>query len=191
MKFIISSHQYLQINIDNLKIAESNQDYSNWSKSIDITYIDTKKNISLLFANHKARSFCYFLIDYEETQKLLRNEKQLSKSIVNDLGFEWNQFFKGNSKSNKAFNYHWMCNDHTEIKPYYNSWLYNDQDGNIIFEITPFYPWHNTTKKTNSEKISYREWIKHYKPIVKTIVPKEKFIQWITQAKNMKKIYNL
>ncbi|MBP9765470.1 hypothetical protein KBD08_04000 [Candidatus Babeliales bacterium] len=191
MKFIISSHQYLQVNTDDLQIVQSNQDYSNWSKSINVTYIDTKKNISLFFANHKARSFCYFFIEYEETQKLLQNEKGLSKNIVNDLGFEWNQFFKGDSKSNKAFKYHWMCNDHTEIRPYYNSWLYNDHDGNIIFEITPFYPWHNVTAKTNPEKIPYKEWIKSYISIVKIIIPKNKFKQWITYAKKMKKEYNL
>ena len=84
-----------------------------------------------------------------------------------------------------------MCNDHLQIRPYYNSWLYNDEQGNIIFEITPFYPWFYVTKKTNKEKVSYKEWIENYKPTIKTIIPHKNLKKWIIQAEHMKKEYNL
>ena len=87
--------------------------------------------------------------------------------------------------------YHFEGNTHKQIQPYFESWLYNNKEGNIIFEITPFYPWHNVTKKANPEKISYKKWIKDYKAVVKTIIPKENLKQWITQAEEVAKNYKL
>lgn len=191
MKFIISNYEYLEINLKDLKIAESDKDYSNWCKDIDIEYVNTKNYQRILFEYQDARSFCYFFLEYEKTKKLLNNTHQLDQSIIHDLGFEWNEFYIDNLKSNKCFDYHWLSNYHIGIRPYYNSWLYNDKDGNIIFETTPFYPWHNVNKRTQPDRIPYKEWIKSYKPIVKTIIPKENFKQWITQAEKMKKEYNL
>ena len=73
MKFIISFDEYLEVNIDDLKVAESDQDYSNWSKSIDITYINTQKNLFIKFANSKARSFCFFFLTSQKVKDLLSN----------------------------------------------------------------------------------------------------------------------
>ena len=52
--------------------------------------------------------------------------------------------------------------------------MYNDKDGNIIFEITPCYPWN-----------------KDYKPAVQIMIPKERLEKWLPQAKKLKKMLNL
>jgi hypothetical protein len=191
MKFIISNYEYLKINLNDLKIAESDKDYSNWCKDIDIEYVNIQQNISYKFANAQAQNFYHFLLEYKGTSELIEGKKVLDSSIVHDIGFEWNQFFNNVSNKTKAFDYHWMCNDHKVIRPYYNSWLYNDKDGDIIFEITPFYPWHNVNKRTQPDRIPYKKWIKSYKPTVKTIIPKENFKRWITQVEELKQKYNL
>jgi hypothetical protein len=185
-KYKISDTEYLKINPECIHDHECKT-----CAQIDIDYVDEKNNICIKFGYTTVSSFCYFLTKYDAITQLLKGTRILDKAITHDLGFEWNQFYKGEQKSNEAFKYHWRSNDHKEIRPYYNSWLYNDENGNIIFEITPFYPWHNTTKKTHPEKISYKLWIKDYKPVVKTIIPKENLKQWIKQTDEFEKKYKV
>lgn len=57
------------------------------------------------------------------------------------------------------------------------TWLYNDQYGNSILEITPHF---NNYRPKN--KI-YAQWIKYYKPILKLFLNKAVIIQWINLLK--------
>ena len=61
----------------------------------------------------------------------------------------------------------------------------------VIFEITPFYPWHNVKKKDHKDFISYKKFIENYKPILKIVIPKYRLKQWISQAKKLKKKFKL
>ena len=154
--------------------------------------MNEKNNINIRFGYEDASDFYSFLAESDFVQRLLKGEVILFENNINDPGFEWNQYYEGLMKSTDVIKkYHFAGNSSKQIRPYYNSWLYNDEKGNIIFEITPFYSWHNTTKKTNPEKISYKEWIKNYKPAVKTIIPKENLKQWIRQADEFGKKYKL
>ncbi len=85
--------------------------------------------------------------------------------------------------------YFFFSNDHKQIRPYYNSWLFNDPEGNIVFEITPFYPYVYETKKSHPDFITYKQFMKDYKLAVKTFIPKENLKQWIEQAKEIKKVF--
>ena len=187
LKFIISDTQYLKISFDSM-----NKDDCEVCVHCDIDYVDEEKNISVRFGYDTISSFCYFIARSERIQKLLRGENVFDEKIANDLGFEWNQYYEGlMQKTDIIEKYHFEGNTHKQIQPYFESWLYNNKEGNIIFEITPFYPWHNVTKKANPEKISYKKWIKDYKAVVKTIIPKENLKQWITQAEEVAKNYKL
>lgn len=184
-KFIISDTEYLKINPENI-----DKDECEVCAKIDIDYVDEEKNICLRFGNEALSDFCYTITKSGRVQNLIDGNMNLDKSITDDLGFEWNQFYEGLIKDTDILEkYHFVSNSHKQIKPYYNSWIYNDEYGNIIFEITPFYPWHNTTKKTHPEKISYKKWIKDYKPTIKTIISKKNLKQWIIQVKELEKIY--
>lgn len=186
-KYILSSHEYIQINPNEC----IHEDECQFCANIDIDYIDEKNNIYIRFGYEFADEFYLFLTKSKIFQKLLNGTHTLDSSITTDVGLEWNDLFAGKRGPTKASQYHWVSNDHKHIPPYYSSWFYNDEKGNIIFEITPNYPWHNITKKTNPEKISYKEWIKDYKPTAKTIIPKENLQQWIKQAHAFGKKYNL
>jgi hypothetical protein len=185
-KYKISNTQYLKINPEEC----IHKDECQFCARMDIDYIDEKNNINIKFGYEDASDFYNFLVKSKRVQKLLKGILSLPNNIINDLGFEYNQFTEGKQEFNDAFLEHlWFSN--SSKRPYYDSWLYNDEDGNIILEITPFYPWFNVTKKTNPEKISYKEWIKDYKPVVKTIIPKESLKQWIKQADEFGKKYKL
>lgn len=181
---MISDVQYLRINPECIQ-----NDECEVCARIDIVYVDEEKNISINFGNVPLSDFCYKFTQSGCIQKLINSEAVINNSFINSIGFEWNQFFEGILKDTEVDQYHCWSSCHKQVEPCFNSWLYNDENGNVIFEITPFYPWHGKTKKTNPEKISYKEWIKTYKPILKTMIPKDSLKQWIVQAKELEKIY--
>ena len=186
MKLNISNHEYLIVHTEEL---ENTAEYKRCADLI-IEYINTQTDISFMFGNEQAQNFCCLLLEYKRGQELLDNKKKIDPSIK-DIGLEWNLYFNGNIKQTNAFDYRWTCNDHKQIRPYYNSWLYNDENGNIILEITPFYPWHNVNKRTQPNRISFKEWIKSYKSTVKTIIPKENFKKWIEIIQELQEKYDL
>jgi hypothetical protein len=186
-KFIISDTQYLKINPNEC----IHEDECQFCAQIDMDYIDTKNNVCIRFGYKGASDFYYYIAESDTFKKLIKGTHILDISIINDIGFEWNEYFANKKKSTKVNQYHWVSNSHKGIRPYYSSWLYNNEQGNIIFEVTPFYPWFHNTKKTCPDKISYKEWIKSYNPAVKTIIPNKNLKKWITQAKKLGKIYKL
>ena len=167
-KFVISNTQYLKVIPEHI-----GKDDCEVCAHCDIDYVDEEKNITIRFGYEEISSVCYFIAKSGQIQKLIDGKMTIDSSIVQDLGFEWNRFFKDCKQKTKASNYFCWSNDHKQIRPYFNSWMYNDEDGNIIFEITPFYPWHYETKKSNPDFITYKKFMKDYKPTVKTIIPKE------------------
>lgn len=183
-KFKITDTQYLKINPENI-----DKDECKFCANVDIDYVDETNNICIRFGYEHFSSLCYFVAESGYIQELINEKKSLDESIMYDLGFEWNQFFQGVQKSNICFKYHCFSNDHKGIRPYYNSWMYNDENGNVVFEITPFYPWHGKTKKSNPDFITYKQFMKDYKPTLITTIPKENLKQWIDQAKKLKKKY--
>ena len=183
-KFMISDMEYLKINPECI-----HDDECEVCAQIDIDYVNEKKNISIKFGNQALSDFCYQMSESGRIQKLINGEMPIDSSITDDLGFECNQYFNAIKKKSVVINYLFGSNDHKQIRPYYNGWLYNDKDGNVIFEITPFYPWHGETKKSHPDFITYKKFMKDYKPILKTIVSKEKLKQWIIQAQELETLY--
>lgn len=182
----ISETEYIKINTKCI-----HEDECQFCAEIDIHYINTKNNLCVNFGNESARDFYYYIVESNIFEKLINGTHTLNASITHDVGFEWNEYFANKRGPTEADQYHWTANDHKKIRPYYSSWLYNDENGNVIFEITPNYPWFYVTKKECPEKISYKEWIKNYKPVVKTIIPKENLKQWIKQADEFGKKYKV
>ncbi|MBP7854624.1 hypothetical protein KAZ82_01665 [Candidatus Babeliales bacterium] len=183
-KFEISDTKYFKINPECI-----HKDECEVCANIDIDYIDKANNICIRFGYTALSDFCYFIAESGGIQKLINGELRIDGSITDDLGFENNQYFKGITKKSVVFNYYFSSNDHKEERPYYNGWLYNDTDGNVIFEITPFYPFFYETRKTHPDFITYKQFIKNYKPTLKIIIRKENLTKWIIQAKKLKKKY--
>lgn len=66
-----------------------------------------------------------------------------------------------------------------------NTWLYNDKDGSIILEITPNYPW-SAYKRRSSGLISFKKFLKNYRPFYKVKIPIDLAYQWLRQILNLK-----
>lgn len=182
VKFMISDTQYIKINNKSIQ-----DDVCEQCTQTDIDYVDETSGVCLRFGYDDIDSICQTMVNSDQFKKLINGTNILDLSINSDLGFEYNECYN----KGITFKYFKDCwfegNRHKQIRPYYDSWLYNDKDGNIIFEITPFYPGHSVNKKTFPDRIPYKEWIKDYKPIIKVMIPKENVKQWIKQAKGLTK----
>ena len=182
-RFKISETQYLKINPESIGVNECK-----FCANIDIVYVDEERNTYIQFGYEHFPSFCYFIAKYDRIKKLIKGEMVLDSSAAKKLGIEWNEYFEGIIKDTDVGEYHFFGNSHKQIRPYFDGWMYNDENGNIIFEITPSYPWSDPKQKSHPDKISFKQFMKDYKPVIKTMIPKENLKQWIKQAEMLDKM---
>lgn len=127
-------------------------------------------------------------------KKSINNKLQLHESITQNLGIMWNEKFQGKSgffmvptPSGKS-NY-WVGLDYeiwetfNDINPYVTTWMYNDYNGNIILEVTPFYKWSVQEQEDDDpDFITYDEFMKNYTPLIHRVIPREIADAWVEQA---------
>jgi len=126
----------------------------------------------------------------------LKNELQLHDSITQDIGFLWNErlqrkpglVYKIFDRVNR-----WVGEDNllwgtpANIHPNLETWLYNNSQGEIIFEVTPSYPYRSNTTPDNAT-ISYQEFMNKYKPLFIRTIPTLTAKTWLSQAEEILKI---
>jgi hypothetical protein len=135
---------------------------------------------------------------YDALFNALNNNRQLHSSINQDIGYLANLYYKHEEKvfdedieipkigaleydyeegydSWVGFRYHLWSHDNIM------TWLYNNKNGDIIFEITPKYPYFFLEDKT-SIQISYEVWIKSYEPLFVHAVNKNVAKKWLNQV---------
>ena len=199
IKFIITDTKYIKVTPELI----GPNDCEICAKS-NIDYVDTEEKIIINFGYDDTSLFCGRFWNTQFIEDLINNKKILNKNITPELGIEWNKYAQDllNDDVNIAKYYFVSNSDH------YKSWLYNDESKNIIFEITPIYPWYAEThnnyidkngnlifeklsphlqrkfKKTHPDFITFKQFMKSYKPTLKIIIPKERLIEWNEQAKD-------
>jgi len=182
-KFPISDTSYLAVGCQCI-LSESCMHCA----SVSISYVDEIGDIDIRFGYENLQDFCYLIEESDRVKKLLDNKLLLSE-IIHDIGREYNEYYEGNIDNKGFMSYYFWGNSHKKIHPFFNSWMYNDRDGNVIFEITPFYPWHHTKKKRDPKYVSYQEFIFNYKSTIKVKVPKYNLVKWIDIAKRLREKY--
>jgi len=133
-------------------------------------------------------------------KRVLKNELSLDRSIIQDVGFIYNQychFLWSEEELSVADNFLYEDGDKNKdwIGMRYHlwaggnnvTWLYNDKSGAIILEVTPFYPYLHVDPNEEPKYVFYGEWIKDYKPYFITTIPKETAQQWLEQAESVVK----
>lgn len=123
----------------------------------------------------------------------LTGKWQLDNSITEDIGYLYNEFYQDRFRfvieciddfeTWVGYKYQvWQA--HNDEKTFI-TWLYNDKDGNIIFEITPFYPFLYTDPEEEKNYVTYDVWIKGYKPYFTTIISRKIAQQWLEKANHI------
>ena len=184
LTFILNDHEKFIINIDNAEDI------------IDCCY----QSQVTLYINDKKRSIGKSIItDFAQELKrkltlTLSNELILHPSIEKNIGYYWNQ--KLNEDSSNLFliqgkeESYWVgstyllwTTDSRKKNQRYATWLYNDTQGNIIFEVTPTYPDTFIDPEDPADLKAYQEWMeKKYKPFFTRTIPRDVGIQWLDQA---------
>lgn len=135
---------------------------------------------------------------YEEIRRFnkilneaLNNALYLDKLIIEDIGYFYNQEeHQGINSVYNTLSPYWAWSTPSNTR----TWIYNDQEENIILELTPAYPWFDFDPEEHPEKkkafIPYAEWIKTYKPYVVRTIPRDVAEQWLKQTQYILKHIN-
>lgn len=191
-KFMISDKRYLKISNDKLPIEKLIEcEDCLVCTHIAVTYVDEENNINIPFGFYATGSFVSKMATSDFLQERLEGKAMYDKSVSGDLGFLSNQYFEGLLASFPEFEHYFMSNTYKQTGMAFQSWLYNDKDGNIFFEITPFYPWNDPDLRKDPRRVTYKKFMKDYKPVLETIIPKESIQQWIDQGKQLRKLWGL
>ena len=135
-------------------------------------------------------------------KRALENKLKLHLSLSDKaesslLGYQWCKYLKKNDRKDlvcgkESEGVGWVGYRHalfessSEFRP--STWLYNDEHGNIIFELTPVYPWFDSKPESGETFIKYSEWMKNYQPILTRTISKETAQQWIKQIDELIKV---
>lgn len=116
----------------------------------------------------------------------------LHSSITKDVGYLYNEHLNSDSNQTSGLVYNengfWVGDRHSMFSttgrdyPKTATWLYNNDKGEIILEITPVYKWHFLDPEPGDEFISYEDFMKSYQPILFRTIPKEAAQEWLVQA---------
>ena len=121
-------------------------------------------------------------------KKSLFGNLVLDDSLDNNPGYMWNKWINNDNWS--YIQYTDINNDtywvgmRYKLSSYeeYAAWIYNDENYNIIFEVTPCYPLGCIDQENPEEVTQYKKWLESYQPIFKTIISPDMAHQWIAQA---------
>lgn len=120
---------------------------------------------------------------------VIQNKLLLNFELHDEIGYAWNLL----SYQKKA---HDEYSDETfrkreELYSYlvfngrdYATWMYNDDQGNIMLKITPLFPLGRTRNKMPKYN-TFLHWMKTYKPIAIRIIPMHIAMQWLDQARQI------
>lgn len=125
--------------------------------------------------------------------KSLKNHLQLPFFIDEDIGLLWNKELNNTKEWSMSSQDQQMLNDDESLGEYIlfstpesadpslATWIYNNKNGEIVFEITPQYKWHFDDPKDGENFITYDEFINNYKPFFVTIISPSIAKKWIQQ----------
>src|SRR5579872_3409464 len=155
-----------------------------YEEYIFLFYNETKSLLAEVPIYYNIHQLMMFL------KKSLNNELLIDKSITADIGYLLNEYhinekgfvtydFPSGVSSWIGYKYHvWEATSDKRLV----TWIYNDSDEFIIFEVTPFYPYMYCDPQEEPNYIPYEEWIKTYKPYFKTKISAIVAQQWLKQT---------
>lgn len=153
--------------------------------------IDTKK---IILSNATLYHNMIYLA--ENLKKALNHGLNLAPSITKDIGYSHNKYLYNainismpeisNDIEWVGYQYHLWSTRNDLISM--DSWIYNDGDGSIVFEVTPIYPYLFSEPEEKQNYIPFEEWIKSYKPYFITTLSRERAEEWLKQAESIIKI---
>jgi len=163
------------------------------SKEMDLfntpfsAYLEVKNKLTKI---HKLLVGQEFYDCIGSLQQAIEGKRRIVNKLGNniDLGLLWNEhtqkIIQAEESGKPVKNWHWegdflvLFFNHADGENSCVTFLYNDDNGNIIFEVSLEYPWFFIE---NDPDISYENWLSQYKTFYKTIISKDVAMKWIEQ----------
>ena len=124
-------------------------------------------------------------------KKALLNNLKLPASISTNIGYLFNKEIN-EEKPNSELQYEKCENGNSWVGWKYKiwsyltaTWIYNDELGNIILEITPVYPKTFRDPEEDLDIENYQNWMKSYAPILIRTIPRNIAENWLKQTENI------
>jgi len=187
-----NSHYICEFNLNDhekivIKSADSLEDI-HFCDDIEIYFISDNQDYRLFFDcfQYTLRSF---IADFNDA---INNKLSLHSSIKQDLGYLWNEYLSGESKITFIKdNNSWVGKRYIlwsspgGLDQRLTTWLYNNENGEIILEITPSYKWHFQDPEPGENYITYQQFIKNYQPLLFRTIDREVAKKWIIEAQEI------
>ena len=188
----------LKINtIDSLLIATKSDDYDfiiDLNNAVFVAYLQHQNNKIKIHRFAVGYDLYYFS---EHIQKCIEGKINIPIGLDRniDLGLLWNEHWQKISLAEDSGHplptWKWVASDTVFFQNKSdgdfsnNTFLYNDQQGNIILQVSLAYPWFFTDAPSNELNISYYDWLLKYKIVYKSMIPREIAQQWVLQLNEL------
>lgn len=198
------------MNMNILKLSKLESIEIKTEKNISFDKLDLYCDEVLAYLiNEKNERFCigekttsvFFDMLITRLDQAINNKLSLDKSLIQDLGVMYNEYCHQLPHIDSTFlmvptisreTTYWIglnykvWSTYNTTSPAFSTWLYNDDQNNIMLEITEDYPWtFLPDDETNPHFISYENFMQSYKPFYTRIIPKEVAEQWLKQCKSL------
>ncbi len=157
---------------------------------------------------HDKQKYRLALYDFDNNMKRLQkllidalaNTLSLHKSITKDLGFLENIEIKYNRKNPNSYEDSWQgypgliyekkedclswIGYRYQLWAYddLSTWIYNDKNGAIIFEVTQRYPYLFEKNKKQQKGITFKQWMRSYRPLFIHTISSEIAQEWLKKT---------
>ena len=185
----INKHDYLQFitDVDDNNFIDLNNTFmSTWLKQRDSMIC-----INTISVGFELDKYAYHI------QQCLDNQisipKELCKNI--DLGLLWNEhnqkIILAEEAGNQFKSWKWIASETVFLESNANgkhscmTFIYNDEQGNIIMETSSTYPWFFEDAPSPKLNISYNDWLPQYKILYKTTISRKVAQKWVKQLNEL------
>lgn len=153
-------------------------------------YLNTDNKLIKIHRFSTGRDFYDFICSLEEA---LNNERKISKELGKNvnLGLLWNEHTQKIILAEEAGkplkSWDWSGDDLLFLGNKADefssciTFLYNDEQGNIVLEVSSTYPWFFGEDPPEDLYVSYDDWLPEYKILYKTIISKDTVQKWIKE----------
>lgn len=170
---------------EKITVQSNPNDFIDTCYQAPIFWVDKSKEI-LLSLDSVRMNMGWF---NEMLNQALLNQLKLPNSINKNIGYQSNQDINEdifNIEYEKIENIKsWIGNRYKLWSYSVETWIYNDEQGNIILEITPVYPKTFRDPEEDLDIDDYQNWMKTYAPILIRTIPRDVAGTWLKQTEEI------
>ena len=181
----LSNLTFLLSSTEKILIQQNTNDLIDICYKAPIFWVDSSKELLLSLDSIRMNIGWFNGIIHQA----LLHELKLPNSINQNIGYQYNRYI---NEDNPNIEYEkietiksWVGNRYKLWSYSVETWMYNDEHGNIILEITPVYPKTFRDPEEDLDINDYENWMKSYAPILIRTIPRNIAENWLKQTEDI------